>query len=212
MDKGESRFHNPNYPDLTPIQPRNNGETGLFAFDASERLYRKLQLAEKALEDSAEAIHDSMIDPMTGLYNRRYYEHYQATEFDLDTPSNKVGLIFLDIDNLKAFNDSPGGHDAGDEAIMSVAEYFQQNIRSNTDVVMRFGGDEFLLLCYNSHDTEDFEGHLCGFVAERLSDGAPVEFSYGCAVYDSRIDDSLDATKHRADLRMYERKATKKAR
>jgi diguanylate cyclase (GGDEF)-like protein len=84
-------------------------------------------------------------DPLTGLYNRRFL--HEALELELRRAKRKgwpVGLVMIDIDNFKLFNDTYG-HAAGDSLIRKVAESVQSSVRSN-DIVCRYGGDEFCLV------------------------------------------------------------------
>lgn len=84
-------------------------------------------------------------DSLTGLYNRRYME--AALESELAQATRKgqtVGLIMLDIDHFKEFNDAYG-HDAGDRALREVGDFLQASVRGG-DTACRYGGEEFLLI------------------------------------------------------------------
>lgn len=84
----------------------------------------------------------SMIDELTGVYNRRGF--YVSANRILKAPENEgrqAAIIFGDLDNLKKVNDT-FGHDDGDYAIVSCAEFLKKSLRT-TDVVGRIGGDEF---------------------------------------------------------------------
>ncbi len=85
----------------------------------------------------------SLIDPLTELPNRRYVETHIETSLSLllriDMP---FGLLFLDIDHFKRFNDTLG-HQIGDLALKTVADTFRHAIRSS-DIIGRWGGEEFL--------------------------------------------------------------------
>lgn len=84
----------------------------------------------------------SMTDELTGIYNRRGF--YVTANNILKAPENEgklAVLIFADLDNLKIINDN-FGHDDGDYAITSGAEFIKKGLRSS-DVVARIGGDEF---------------------------------------------------------------------
>ncbi len=85
----------------------------------------------------------SLIDPLTELPNRRYIESHIESSLSLLLRINMpFGLLFLDIDHFKQFNDVHG-HLAGDQALKTVAETFRHAIRS-FDVIGRWGGEEFL--------------------------------------------------------------------
>ena len=84
----------------------------------------------------------SMIDELTGVYNRRGF--FVSANRILKAPENEgrqAAIIFGDLDNLKKVNDT-FGHDDGDYAIVSCAEFLKKSLRT-TDVVGRIGGDEF---------------------------------------------------------------------
>ncbi len=84
-------------------------------------------------------------DPLTGLYNRRLLQ--EALDIELRRAKRKkwpVGLIMIDVDDFKLFNDTYG-HAAGDFLLLSLASFLQSSVRAN-DVLCRYGGDEFLLV------------------------------------------------------------------
>jgi diguanylate cyclase (GGDEF)-like protein len=83
-------------------------------------------------------------DEMTGLYNQSSLETIKDRYKGSDT---KVGVIFIDIDNFKHFNDT-FGHDTGDEVIKQVANKIKSSIRE-IDFAFRYGGDEFLVMVFN---------------------------------------------------------------
>ena len=77
-------------------------------------------------------------DALTGIYNRRYYEE-RIKNFDMT-----AGIAMIDLDDFKIYNDT-FGHDAGDLALTTVVGIVKANIR-RTDMLIRMGGDEFLLV------------------------------------------------------------------
>ena len=77
-------------------------------------------------------------DALTGVFNRRYYED------KVKNLESSAGVAMVDLDDFKLYNDTYG-HDAGDKALNVVAEVILRHVRK-TDKVIRFGGDEFLLL------------------------------------------------------------------
>jgi len=83
------------------------------------------------------------IDPMTGLYNRRYMEDTVRREMSRATRTRGfVGVILLDIDHFKRLNDLYG-HQTGDLVLRQLASLIKDQIRS-ADVPCRYGGEEFL--------------------------------------------------------------------
>jgi len=87
----------------------------------------------------------SIRDPLTGLFNRRYLEEFLEREL-LRSQSHQQPLaaVMLDADHFKRFNDT-FGHDAGDAVLRSLAICLEKNIRS-TDIACRYGGEEFTLI------------------------------------------------------------------
>lgn len=87
----------------------------------------------------------SVKDPLTGLANRRGLEVLGEEVLAIATESNSaVSVAFIDVDGLKIVNDSHG-HEMGDELLLAVARGLRETCR-NTDVIARWGGDEFIVL------------------------------------------------------------------
>ncbi|WP_420535605.1 diguanylate cyclase AdrA [Buttiauxella noackiae] len=98
--------------------------------------------ALKLSEHKRRLMHMSTRDGMTGVYNRRHWEHLLHGEYDnCQRYQRSATLLLIDIDHFKSINDSYG-HDVGDEAILALTEHLQLTLRI-TDVIGRFGGDEF---------------------------------------------------------------------
>jgi len=86
-------------------------------------------------------------DPLTGLANRRYFEQvlaYKLNEVTRLRRQNNLAVLFLDLDNFKKLNDAYG-HDYGDKILISFGKLLKKCLRT-TDLVGRFGGDEFNIL------------------------------------------------------------------
>src|SRR5207248_6754475 len=97
-----------------------------------------LQLRETLREQSIR-------DPLTGLFNRRFLE--ESLERELQIASRKkqaLAVLFLDLDHFKRFNDT-FGHDAGDMVLQSFADLLRTFFRA-TDICCRFGGEEFAII------------------------------------------------------------------
>lgn len=96
------------------------------------------QLWEKLLQQSIR-------DPLTGLFNRRYMEETLAREIARAARKNlPLGVIMLDIDKFKAFNDT-FGHEGGDEMLKAIGALLPAQVRRE-DVVCRYGGEEFIVI------------------------------------------------------------------
>lgn len=87
----------------------------------------------------------SVRDGLTGLYNRRYMEETLAREFkNADRTQAPIGLIILDVDFFKKFNDTYG-HEAGDIVLVELSRLLAGSVRKG-DVVCRYGGEEFVII------------------------------------------------------------------
>ena len=87
----------------------------------------------------------AMVDPMTGLYNRRFLqEHMSQILSGVLRRKTQIGLLVCDIDYFKQVNDTHG-HDVGDELLRATANVLKSAVR-DSDIVIRFGGEEFLVL------------------------------------------------------------------
>lgn len=88
----------------------------------------------------------SVTDPLTGLYNKRYFETLMESEVERAVAQNQIcSILLIDVDHFKALNQRYG-HKAGDGVLREIARLLALRTRK-TDVLCRFGGDEFFLLC-----------------------------------------------------------------
>jgi len=107
----------------------------------AERL--ALALADIKLRETLRA--QSICDPLTGWYNRRYMEEALERDIRRAARNNRpLAIIMFDVDNFKEFNDS-FGHEAGDVALQNLCQILKTQVRSE-DVACRYGGDEFVLI------------------------------------------------------------------
>ncbi len=105
------------------------------------RVYSSLRI--KNLQDKL--LENSIKDALTGLYNRRYINERSIQEFSrCKRHENPFSLVIFDLDHFKNVNDTYG-HEVGDLVLRSIASIFQKSIR-NSDILGRFGGEEFLIL------------------------------------------------------------------
>ncbi|MCS6900493.1 MAG: diguanylate cyclase [Myxococcales bacterium] len=164
-----------------------------------KRLHDQVAEAKRRLEEASE--HDAL----TGTYNYRHLHSRLSVEFKrAERQQTTLACALLDIDSLQAINDRQG-QAAGDALIRSVADLIRRCVRE-TDVVARFGGDEFVILMPGTH----FAGSLA--VAERLlrenqARKAPVAtFSLGIAFYPSPDVRTKDALLRAADEALFQAK------
>jgi diguanylate cyclase (GGDEF)-like protein/PAS domain S-box-containing protein len=124
-------------------------DSGSRGRDARERLavsaasHIALSLASLQLRETLRE--QSIRDPLTRLFNRRFLEESLARELQLaDRNHLPISVLFLDLDHFKKFNDT-FGHDAGDLVLQSLADLFLRFFRT-TDICCRYGGEEFAII------------------------------------------------------------------
>jgi diguanylate cyclase (GGDEF)-like protein/PAS domain S-box-containing protein len=107
----------------------------------------------------------SFIDPLTGLYQRRFLTDRLDGHLDLHGHSN-IGILFIDIDNFKTFNDT-FGHDYGDVVLRTVAKTILYQLKQK-DVVVRYGGEEIvvILLDVSEENMLNVAEMLCALIAQ----------------------------------------------
>ena len=154
----------------------------------------------------------AMHDPLTGVYNRRYFNLVLEREI-LGGEGNEQPLSFLmiDVDGFKEINDTLG-HQVGDRVLRAVAEVLQRNVRPE-DTVVRYGGDEFLIVLQESEgDAELARRRIdqaiaawCAEEDEWLS-GVSLSLAIGCAHMRPGEERTLESVLAQADRRMYKAK------
>lgn len=154
-------------------------------------------------------------DPLTGVYNRRYVDKVLNKKFLRSTKlSEKIGILAIDINQFKAINDT-FGHNNGDFVLKEVSSLVQKCI-SKEDIVVRWGGDEFLVLFFNRDKL--YAEHLIKQINERVlyslksceeKDKVFPTLSMGFSMYpeDGEIFSDLISV---ADKRMFQDKRIKK--
>lgn len=163
--------------------------------------------ARRVAEEQAQ--YRGTYDALTGLRNRHsIFESLEAALADASSTGAALGLLFLDVDDFKAFNDT-SGHRFGDQVLRAVAAALTAVGRPG-DTPGRLGGDEFVLLCPDCGGGEGLArlaDRIEALLAEREP---PVRVSIGAVV--SHGGESADDVLHRADLAMYDRKAAQQER
>ena len=154
----------------------------------------------------------SIRDPLTGLFNRRYLEESLEREINRATRSKKpLGLIMLDIDFFKKFNDTHG-HDAGDAVLRQVAEMLCSYLRK-ADSACRYGGEEFTLIlpeadlasaCQKAEQLREAAQRLEIHYGRALV--GPISLSLGVACFPQHGSTSEELL-HVADAALYQSKA-----
>jgi len=132
---------------------------------------RKAEQLTKRLEETNQKLRDAAnIDPLTRVYNRRYFEEFAGWNFNRAVRyGTTLGCLMIDIDHFKHVNDDYG-HLTGDRILQGVAETLRAKLR-NTDIVARYGGEEFVVLL------PETKPHAVALIAEKLNKSiSEVEF------------------------------------
>jgi diguanylate cyclase len=149
---------------------------------------------------------ESLIDELTGIYNRRGWNRLMAAE---EARHHRYGhpasLISIDLDGLKTINDSQG-HQAGDDTLRSAAKAIRSVLRQQ-DVAARLGGDEFAILAV------ECDGPNSAALVGRLASALAASSIEASVAYQScRPNESFSVTWQKADQKMYDHKRVKSSR
>ncbi|MEW6185768.1 MAG: PAS domain S-box protein [Thermodesulfobacteriota bacterium] len=168
---------------------------------------------QKQVEETLKTL--SLIDDLTGLYNRRGFLTLAEQTLKTAGRMNRGAfLLFVDMDHLKSINDFYG-HLEGDHALIEVSRVIRENFR-DPDIVARIGGDEFVILAVEGANEAGPELFL-----ERLQKGLlhhndnnerpyTLSLSMGISSYHPSCPISIEALLDQADKNMYKEKQTKK--
>jgi two-component system, cell cycle response regulator len=177
-------------------------------------LVRAMRYAIERNRMRAALVSLSLIDDLTGLYNRRGFMSLADRHMKLSHRRRKGFLfVFADVDCLKQINDNLG-HQEGDRTLMETAEVFRETFRAS-DIIARLGGDEFAALpidaCENAKELfiQRLEGHLRSH-NELVGRRSILSLSVGTAF--CRVEDPccLEELIAEADASMYQEKKRKK--
>ncbi|MCX8068949.1 MAG: diguanylate cyclase [Thermodesulfovibrionales bacterium] len=148
-------------------------------------------------------------DPMTGLSNRRYFFETGIIIHATAKRNNvKLAVFMFDIDKFKSINDTYG-HDAGDIAIKSLAQILSSSFKRKTDIVARFGGEEFCIL--TTYEDEDnlltFAETIRQTIEQHSFDylGHTIRFTSSVGICKTHLS-TLELMIKEADDRLYEAK------
>ncbi len=190
--------------------------TVLMPFAMQSSILLKLSSCHRTSEQMREL---SITDPLTGLFNRRYFdvrleeEYQRAKRYGLN-----FSLAILDIDDFKALNDTEG-HLAGDYALREIANIMTNSIRAN-DILVRIGGEEFAIIMPQTTKDEAFtvleriRGNVCAMVlpgVKTKETGGCLTISTGIAMY-PESGDSMENIIIQADKSLYSAKTSGKNR
>ncbi|WP_240420909.1 diguanylate cyclase [Paenibacillus periandrae] len=132
-------------------------------------------------------------DPLTGVYNRRYFDHQVKVELQrIERYPSPMSLVFIDIDRFKSINDTYGHH-IGDLVLQGLAHLLQNHLRT-TDVLARFGGEEFVIIFPGMSGPQTLkvvesilEHARSGPVAQNEGQAIHITFSAGICEWSSRM-------------------------
>jgi diguanylate cyclase (GGDEF)-like protein len=198
------------------------GLVGMVLIFSIYTLYQQMQLmqARKRLAEEVEIstqqhllaesyLKLAMVDPLTGLHNRRYAQERLLAEMSrAERMKTTLTVLMLDLDELKKLNDRHG-HAAGDLALKTFGERLSRAIRGS-DLAVRIGGDEFVVLLPEC-DTQQVR-----LVLERLTnlsidtESGKAEFRYSAGFTDYKYGETQEELLDRADHALYTEKQARK--
>ncbi len=169
------------------------------AEEALKRIHLQNELKEQAIHD-----------PLTGVYNRNYLNQVLEQENKRsERYKHSIGFLMLDVNGFKEINDR-FGHQTGDKVLRVVASLLVKAVRE-TDIVIRYGGDEFLIMLIETDGEAEVVKQR---IVEKMTRpnamnellGFPVTLSIGTAYWSPDSSESLEEVLTKADRRMYEEK------
>lgn len=182
------------------------GQAGQLRLSVEEQVEQRSRRAERALN---RARHEADTDPLTGLHNRRMVQRELPKLFEQHASTGReLTTVLFDVDRFKRLNDELG-HQAGDELLTFLGGLILATVRKQTDLAVRYGGDEFLLVL---PDTRVAEAEA---VARRLHAlfmqhtrtlgglDSPPGLSIGIAALQQHRAESWDDLLEQADAAMY---------
>ena len=184
----------------------------LYALNKKKELRHAREELMHQLVRSHVAEMTALKDPLTDAFNRRYFDQIIERELNrANRRSSDLGIIIIDVDDFKSVNER-FGHLTGDQVLISVAQMLNSTFRS-CDVVVRYGGDEFLILVTDSNEEgakialERLRQRVDAWNSANLVPGYSLSLSCGVAGYSKgmRIEDLIEL----ADERMFVEKHSK---
>jgi diguanylate cyclase (GGDEF)-like protein len=185
----------------------------VYILEQKRRLNRTRGQLLRELMESAKARETALVDPLTGVFNRRYMEEIFPREISKAVRSGTdLSLIILDVDGFKDIN-TKFGHFGGDQYLRDVATLLKKTFRGS-DTVLRLGGDEFLVILPETSNKQAIRA------VERLSwetrwwnqaGHAKYELSFSCGAATYRKGMDMKAVLDMADKDMYRVKLERQA-
>ncbi|HEY6256838.1 MAG TPA: EAL domain-containing protein [Xanthobacteraceae bacterium] len=172
---------------------------------AEEELYARLRSAERLVRMQRELIRLAMIDPLTGLFNRRAFFEKSQQAIARANAANRPAAIMFDVDHFKKINDTYG-HDVGDQVLRRLAG----EAASERMIVGRLGGEEFAVLLEGSslaggvEVAEDLRVRIAALAFDTAQGKLTLTSSFGVSEW--APGESIDQCLKRADAALYEAK------
>ncbi len=191
-----------NYWEFTLLPTKTGNGIFIFVQNTTDRRTAEAEL----FRTQAQAIENSLHDPLTGLPNRRLFE--QRAEIFMERCGREkrvAGFLIIDLDNFKEINDF-FGHKAGDRVLQKVANILKQHVQ-HEELVSRWGGDEFVaFILGNSHQEIENRCRVCrDLIVRTLRELYPIHHlsvSIGLSFYPDDGETS-DLLMQRADHALY---------
>ncbi len=202
FEKGYNRFE--------WIHRKKTGEDFYVEVSLTPIIYQGKKLlycVYRDLSKEKELYHLSITDPLTHIYNRRYFIERLKEEIDkVERKKSKFSLIMFDIDHFKSVNDK-FGHNVGDLILKTLVDMVKQRIRK-TDIFARWGGEEFIILLPDTFIHQAI--HLAEDLRERIElykfpIVEHITVSFGVAGYCE--EDDIETLIDRVDAMLYKAKS-----
>ena len=180
---------------------------------------KKLKLQEKKLLKTQQILLEQVQkDPLTKLYNRRYFADVSKDILSISKrEKSSICIIMADVDNFKSVNDTYG-HLAGDKVLKEISRRLRSMSRES-DVIARYGGEEFIILIPNTEldGAQQFAEKIRASIAYPLFEiddklSIRVTISIGLAHMHTQEDSTIENIFVRADKALYEAKNSGKNR
>jgi diguanylate cyclase (GGDEF)-like protein len=173
----------------------------------NEQTVRSIRFAIERHQLLMETMNQSLLDELTGVYNRRGFQRIARDQIKLSKRNKReLILVYLDLDGMKDINDA-FGHGSGDTALKRTAEILKESFRE-TDVIGRMGGDEFCVLALGT--TPEYSGIIATRLIHNMEkfnrDPASkfvLSFSLGISNFNPDNPLTLEEMINRADQAMY---------
>ncbi|MEX2442496.1 MAG: diguanylate cyclase [Alkalispirochaeta sp.] len=198
---------------LVDLDGRVNRSTG----ELEERVRQRTEVIERQKRElvrlNQELAEMASHDPLTALFNRRAFEEQAHNLFALARRESRwLGVAMIDVDYFKSVNDHYG-HQVGDDTLRALAALFTESFRRETDLIGRYGGEEFAIVTTTARGDGEFVARLEEFRATLAATPIPtntvvvhVTVSCGAVVTIPTSDDAIEGILNDADQALYHAK------